>query len=205
MVIPLVVELRTGRIERHRNQVAQPARDLVNTVQRSLARQMSSLRGFVISEEEIFLDRYEEALEEERRAYSELGHLVQEMEPGIQDGYADLLERANRWHGRVTEAEILARQVVPQAFIERLRSEEVRYEEALEAAETLRSRIVAEVEANRVETERLERSSLILSALLGLLAFGEEAATARGRVGAAPGGGGAGEREPRSLDPRDHP
>lgn len=80
--------------------------------------------------------------------------------------------RASRWHGRVTEAEILTRQLVPEEFTRRIRSEEVRYEQTLAAAETLRGRIVAEVDANRAASRRMEAASLLVTMVLALLATG---------------------------------
>lgn len=170
VVVPLVVRQQTDDLAAHRDDVAQPARDLVNTVQRSLAREMGALRGFVISEDEAFLDRYEEALEEERRAYRELEPLVAELEPDVAQAFLELQRRADRWHGRVTEAEILTRQLVPAEYNDRIRSEEVQYEQTLAAAEALRERIVAEVERNRRAIQAMGRTSLLVTAFLALMA-----------------------------------
>lgn len=170
VVVPLMLQRERGRIADHRDEVTQPARDLVNTVQLSLAREMGALRGFVITGDEAFLERYEEALEAERATYDELGPLVAELDPEVARAYGELRDRASRWHGRVTEAEILTRQLVPEEFVERIRSEEVRYEETLEAVEVLRERMVAEVERNRHAIRRMERTSLIVTVLLALLA-----------------------------------
>ncbi len=172
VVVPLVLQSRTQRVERHRDEVAQPARDLVNTIQHSVAREMGALRGFVITGDEAFLERYEESLEEERAAHDKLTSLVAEMSPEVGEAFAELRSLAARWHGRVTEAEILSRQLVPDEFVDRIPSEEVRYEQTLEAAEELRARIVDEVERNRREIQLLERASLIVTVLLALLAFG---------------------------------
>ena len=171
VVVPLLVRLHTSRIERHRDQVAQPARDLVNTIQLSLAREMGALRGFVITEDEAFLSRYEEALAAERDAYRSLAPLVGSLGPDVAADFDELRSHASRWHGRVTEAEILTRQLVPEAFIERIRSEEVLYEQALNAAERLRGRIVDEVERNRDEILRVEGLSFFITVFLVLLAF----------------------------------
>lgn len=170
VVVPLAVQSRTGRVDEHRTQIAQPARDLVNTVQLSLAREMGALRGFVITGDEAFLERYEEAIEEEREAYDALAPLVTEMSPAVAEAYAELRSHATRWHGGATEAAILSRQLVPQEFVERLPSEEVRYEATLEAAHELRRQIVGEVERDRRELQRVNRTSLIVTALLALLA-----------------------------------
>lgn len=170
VVVPLVLQRETGRIEAHRDDVIQPARDLVNTVQLSLAREMGALRGFVITGNEDFLERYEEALGEEREAREALAPLIAELGPEVSTAFHDLRLRASRWHGRVTEAEILTRQLVPEEFIERIPSEELRYEETLEAVEILRARLVAEVEANRHQIQQLEGTSLILTIMLALLA-----------------------------------
>lgn len=170
VVVPFVVRQQTGDLAAHRDEVAQPARDLVNTVQRSLAREMGALRGFVISEDEAFLERYEEALEEERRAYRELEPLVAELSPDVAQAFRELQRRADRWHGRVTEAEIRTRQLVPAEYNNRIRSEEVQYEQTLAASEALRDRIVAEVERNRHAIEAMERTSLLVTAFLALMA-----------------------------------
>lgn len=170
VVVPFVVRQQTGDLAAHRDEVAQPARDLVNTVQRSLAREMGALRGFVISEDEAFLDRYEEALEEERRAYRELEPLIAELGPDVAQAFRELQRRADRWHGRVTEAEIRTRQLVPAEYTNRIRSEEVQYEQTLAASEALRDRIVAEVERNRHAIEAMERTSLLVTAFLALMA-----------------------------------
>lgn len=172
VVMPLGVRLYTDRLERYRDEVAQPARDLVNTIQLSLAREMGALRGFVISQNEGFLVRYEEALRQERRATKALTPLVERLGPEVTAAFEELGDRVDRWHARTTEAEILQRQLVPEAFVERLPTEELRYEEALEAAERLRERIVAEVDRQRSQVLRAEGVSLATTAFLALLAFG---------------------------------
>lgn len=172
VVVPMVVQERTARLDDRRNEIAQPARDLVHTIQLSLAREMGALRGFVITEDEAFLRRYEEALEEERQAHEELAPLVAELSPDVGEAFARLRSQTALWHGRVTEAEILSRQLVSDEFVERLPSEEVRYEETLEAVVVLRERIVEEVERNRREVLRMERASLRITILLVALALG---------------------------------
>ncbi|MFP4623096.1 MAG: ATP-binding protein [Gemmatimonadota bacterium] len=172
VIVPLGVRLYTDRLEQYRDEVGEPARDLVNTIQLSLAREMGALRGFVITEDEGFLLRYEEALRQERRAAEALAPLVERLGPETVAAFEELGSRVDRWHGRVTEAEILRRQLVPENFIERIPTEELLYEEALEAVEKLRERIVAEVDRQRSRMLRAEGVSLATTTFLALLAFG---------------------------------
>lgn len=171
VTVPLLLRSRTDRADRYRTEVLQPARDVVNTIHLSLAREMGALRGFVITGDGILLDRYEEALEEERAAYDTLSSLAGDLPEPVAEAFGELRTRASRWHGRATEAEILERELVPREFIARLPSEEVRYEETLEAARRLRARIVEEVERDRAEIREMERASVIATFFLAILAL----------------------------------
>ncbi|MFW6078229.1 MAG: ATP-binding protein [Gemmatimonadota bacterium] len=171
LLVPAWLQQRIAQVRDVRIDVLQPAEDLVSVIQLSLAREMGALRGFVITDDPSFLDRYEQALERERQAYRSLSPLIERQGPAIRTAYANLRASSSRWHGRVTEAEILARRLVPDEFIRRIPSEEARYEQTLRAAEALRGTILREVERNRRRVEAIGRVGLRLNLVLVVFAL----------------------------------
>ena len=169
IVSPTILQSRTDRVREHRTEVINPARDQVSELQLALAVQMSSLRGFVITEDEDLLANYEDGLEREREAFERLQLYVDDLGPEVAASHAAFETLAGRWRGRITEAEILERRLAPEAYLERIHDEHALYEETLEAAHDLRDALLREAEENRQSIQAAERVHLYVN--LGLVAL----------------------------------
>lgn len=172
VVVPHLVRGRIDRLAAQRTEVVEPARERTDALQLSLVRQMGALRGFVLTEDEVYVGRFQAALETERRALRELAPLVQRMSPEVEEAFAELGRRASRWHDRVTEGEVLGGTFAPADFTERIGTEDFLYQDALDAVVELRDRLNVEGRRIRDEIRKVERISLAVTGLLALLALG---------------------------------
>jgi signal transduction histidine kinase len=85
-------------------------------------------------------------------------------------GYETLARSAEEWHGRATEGEMLAGDLDPQVYAERVPSEHAMWEHLLTSLDGLRETLVAEEARVRSEILALERARTATGAVLILLA-----------------------------------
>jgi len=171
LVAPVVVRLHTGTLRQRSNELVEPAQDLVNELQLSLAVGMSLLRGYELSEEDVFLVTYEDVLERERHAFDELESYIKRLSPETQAKYREFKSDVDDWRARVTEAEIVQQKFALDADDERLPRQQVHYEKALSAAMDLRTALLEEAERNQDAIESTERAGMAINVLLVLLAL----------------------------------
>ena len=171
LVAPVVVRLHTGTLRQRSDELVQPAQDLVNELQLSLAVGMSLLRGYELSEEEVFLVTYEDVLARERSVFEELEMYIKRLSPETKAKYQQFKTDVGRWRTRVTKAEIVQQKLSLDEDDERLPRQQVHYEKALSSALDLRTALLDEAERNQDAIESTERAGVIINVLLVLLAF----------------------------------
>ena len=171
VVVPILTGRRTEALQEQIENVAEPALDEVDNIQLQLALQMSALRGFLVTGQEPFLERYRLAWAEERRAFARLYPLVARLGADVLDRFVELRTLDSRWHTRIAEAEILHRRLAPPRFIESLPFEEALFEETLAAANRLNDAINQAVDLRRDAIAEAERLELALTGVLVLLAL----------------------------------
>lgn len=171
LVVPLLVAHRITALRREIDEIGDPSRTLVTDVQYTLAREMSLLRGFLITENPDFLDQYQQLLARERLTFDRLQGPAHRLSPEVSQRFGELRTLALRWHREVATDEVIRRRDIPDDFAETVAFEQQLYEETLEAATRLDQVIVAATAAHTRRVRELERIGLVATTLLALLAL----------------------------------
>lgn len=172
VTLVLLPTLAERGVEAQRAELAatgEPSRRLVRDVQVAHARQMSALRGFVITEMSAFLDAYAAARTAERETRERLRPLARRLGPDVHEAFLELVAAADRWHASVDQARLVERRAVPEEYIAQIPFEETLYREALEAASSLEQAIVEELELRNAEVRAAESQQRVLTIVLVLL------------------------------------
>lgn len=170
-LIPVVVN---SRIEPHRDvitDVAEPATNLTRDIQLALAREMAALRGYLITGEPRYLDRYEELKTVEDAVFPRLDSLAVALGPQAQRKVDTLRSAVDRWGRWVSGSGLLERGWASDEYFERASLEQGMYEAALQASLELENEIEAALRRTRRRIERLESIGTWISRGLILVAL----------------------------------
>jgi len=187
VVVPVAVERRVARLRARGEMVTDPARTHVRDIELALARGMSALRGYALTGETVFLDRYAASVARERSAVLALRPLAAILGPQVAARLSRLQLRAERWHARVRTDPLLrgtgsgsSRAPVDGGAAARIPGpgQPGLYESVLEATADLDRAILAEAQRHRDAIEAEERRGLRLTMGLVLVAFASAAAVA---------------------------
>jgi len=170
-VIPAVLQRETREIRTEITDVLDPARFYITEIQYALARQMGSLRGFIITGDDRALDRYVAFLAEEANAREDLAPLVARLGPHIQRDFAEMVRSADAWHGRILEAAILQQRAVPRDFLSEIAFEQSEYERAAAAAGRLERALIAATDERRAQIRRTDLFQLRVTVALAIVAL----------------------------------
>lgn len=171
LVAPAVLQLRIDRIRAEVDAAADPARTLVTGVQFALARQMSALRGYLITGDSSFLATYEGASRQELQAYGRLEPLSRRLGDDVLERFVVVRTLSSRWHEEVTVEEISRDRRSSALALSRISIEQELYEDALAAARDLDGAIVRATRQRAGQIRAVERERLLLTGGLVLLAF----------------------------------
>jgi signal transduction histidine kinase len=97
LLVPLGVQERLEYLRAEIDQIGEPARDLVAELQYLLARESSARRGYLITGEAEFLDRYEQFSGREREIYPQLVTYAELLGPEVLREVTQLQALADRW------------------------------------------------------------------------------------------------------------
>jgi PAS domain S-box-containing protein len=95
---PAYVGRDLARIEGHIENVLEPAQELLARVDFAQARQLAAIEGFLLSGEERFRERWQEARDEERVALHELSQLVLMMSLQTREVWATFFDLTFDWY-----------------------------------------------------------------------------------------------------------
>lgn len=169
--LQIVVQQRVDALRRHVNEVADPTGELIAEVQYLLARQTSALRGFLVSRDSTYLERYDSLRAVEQRIHPALERYAAELAPVVAADVAELSTLSDQWHGR-----ILLRPITDAAttgatldtFVVLL--EQRLYTATLEAAGRAMQAIRQLIRDQEVEIARVERNARLMLGVFFLLA-----------------------------------
>ncbi len=171
LIVPVVLQQRIDAIRAEVDGRADPARTHVTGIQYALAREMSSLRGYLITADSAFLARYAEASRQEAQAHAALQPLARALDGAVFERFVVLRTLSEQWHQEVTLDELSrGRQASPAAFA-RLATEEELFERALATARDLDAELARATRERTLQVQRLERQRLAVTGALVLLAF----------------------------------
>ena len=172
LLAPVLLQRRIDRIRAEVDAGADPARTLVTGVQFALARQMSALRGYVITGDPEFLASYEDASRREREAHRRLEPLSRRLGGDVFERFVVTRTLSERWHEEVSAEEISRDRRSSPSSLSRIPTEQELYEDALTAARDLDGAIVEATRRRAREIRAVERGRLLLTGALVFLAFG---------------------------------
>lgn len=171
LLAPVLLQRRIDRIRAQVDDAADPARTLVTGIQFALAREMSALRGFVITGDSAFLETYEDASRQEREAYARLEPLVGGLGNRVLERYVELRTLSRRWHDEVPPEEVSRDRAASPRALARIPMQQELYEDALTAARDLDDEILAAARRRAQQIRDIERQRQVLAGGLVLLAF----------------------------------
>ncbi len=171
LLAPVLLQRRIDLIRAEVDAGADPARTLVTGVQFALARQMSALRGYVITGDPEFLATYEAASRQEREAHRLLEPLARRLGGDVFERFVVTRTLSERWHEEVTAEEISRDRQTSPSSLSRIPTEQELYEDALTAARDLDGAIVEATRQRAREIRAVERGRLLLTGSLVFLAF----------------------------------
>jgi signal transduction histidine kinase len=149
--------------------VTQPARILVTAAESHLAHEVSLTRGFLLTEDPVFLARYREVQRDHRGVYEELRPLIRRVRG---QAYARFVEAELlvRQRDEATEA-FLRGDVTRAEFAEELQERQLVFEEALFALHGLQLAVMATERAQRDRVATLRSRGFWITTALILLAL----------------------------------
>ena len=167
VLLPIPFRQRATELRRQVDQAADPAGDHVAEVQYLLARQNSSLRGYLLSQDSNYLAQFAEMAERERQLHAELELLVADLSPEVAADVAQLATLSSEWHGRLNEQQLGS---VTGAGAARVGLEQDLYRGSLEAAAAAMQSIRQLVRQRQEEIDSAEARLQLVYLLLFLFA-----------------------------------
>jgi signal transduction histidine kinase len=168
-LVPATSQWRVGMARGEIEAVAEPARDALSEVQYLLARQMSSLRGFLITGDSTELEQFERLASRQQQIFPQLQSSAVALSAEAHAATVELRTLATQWHTRVGAAALTPSPGVapgPDAFFEA-----ELYFRTLEAAGRADLAVRAASGERWEEMRRLESFARGLTFLLGALAL----------------------------------
>lgn len=171
LLAPFVLQQRIDALRAEIDSRADPARTLVTGVQFALARQMSALRGYLITGDSLYLASYADASAQEREDHRLLEPLARRLGGEVFERFVVMRTLSGQWHEEVTAEEISRGRQRSPTSLSRIPTEQELYENALAAARDLDEAIVRVTRQRTQEIRAVERERLLLTAGLVFLAF----------------------------------
>lgn len=172
IALAIVPVLMNRWIEVHHDEieaVTQPARVLVTAAESHLAHEVSLTRGFLLTGDRAFLDRYLEVQAEQRNVYDELRPLIPRLGPSARTAFVEV-ERLVRQRDEATGA-FLRGEVAGAEFAGQVRARQAAFEEALSALDRLQEAVLAAEREHREQVATLRSRGFWITAALILLAL----------------------------------
>lgn len=174
LVGPFLVRLHTRTLRDCQAKLIQPADEVVNELQLSLAVGMSLLRGYELSNEDVFIETYRDVLAREQRAFEELKSYATRMSPETYVKYREFRDNVHLLRAR-TEQKSGQDEHILDLDLELIPRQQVTYEKALAAAVELKHALRGEVEQNQHAIDATESAGASLNVLLVLVALAASA------------------------------
>jgi signal transduction histidine kinase/CHASE3 domain sensor protein len=176
-VSPIVLERRTEPLQEEIENAIEPAHVLAEQVQTSLATELSLLRGYLLTGDELLLERYEDVRATHQVLYERLDPLVERLGPEAADEFANLRELVERRHEPVDP--LLRREIERADFIELLPARQILFEESILASTRFQAALLAREQEVRGQIQEVRRINRAITLALVLLALAASLIVAR--------------------------
>jgi signal transduction histidine kinase len=169
VLVPLRVQRQTWMLREEIARNVEPAQALTTDVQYALAREMSLLRGFLVTGNGAFLDHYQQIKAWEEKSAGQLAPLVGYVSPEASVRFGELRALAAHWHRAVAAAEVVRLRRVPTDLASNLPFEQRLYEQTLAAATRLDQAVSRAADLRIQQIGRAEHQGLAFTiGLVGL-------------------------------------
>ena|GEM_PF-2900312 len=171
LVVPLWVTNRTNTYRAQVDQSAVPAHALMDSINFDLAVEGSSIRGYLLNNDPVLLDKYRSAREAQRHAMESLQPYVQRIGGGSVPAYNSLRESIAGWHD--PQDRLLNKVIDRAGYIAAMPETQRVYEQAFTSSELLAAQIASFEDSHRrmiQRADRFEDTAAIWMAIIGILA-----------------------------------
>ena len=164
LVLPILVRQRSDQIRLAATEVAEPARDLSQDIDRDVAVQVAAARGYALTGKPELLLRYRAAADHSASAFGQLQGLASMLGPGPGQAVAQLRAALTRWQNGTrmgagaTPAEVAA--------ATRADLQEQLFQTIIQAAGHLDDAIGVAVQAKREEARSIDNAAVIITMVL---------------------------------------
>lgn len=180
LFVPPLIGRRISALRAEIAEVAEVSRARAVEVALHTTREAAALRGYLLTGEQEYLDRYREASGSGAAAFAELRPLARRLDPALMERVDTVYALHQRTH--VVAAALLQGRLSPERLTEHLSLQQAGYERVAEASEALDAALMAEVGERRAAIQRTQTLQAVVTAALTLLALA--AALLVGRLGA---------------------
>lgn len=181
LLFPTIMHRRALRLRSDIFMTAEPARRATSELQLWLAREMSAVRGLLLTGEREYLERYTRADQAGHQALERLDSLAQRMDPQTAAQVARLASLDSLWQERVAPVRVPGEPPARQTFIARLSADQRIFDQLLLLSERVEESIIRWEARRTRQIEAYDQVRLRATAVLVLLALG--AATVVGWIG----------------------
>lgn len=167
VLAPLLVHQRIDRLRDHVDFTVEPARGNVTEIQYYLARKMAALRGYMLTDDPRFLERYNQVALQERQVRDELRPMAQALGPDALRLFAHLDLLSDQWAERLASDPSTLLEAGAEPFVQAQL-----YDEMANTAAALDQALAAVSRDSRTVIREVERVYLRVTVVLVLLAVG---------------------------------
>jgi GAF domain-containing protein/CHASE3 domain sensor protein len=171
LIVPYLVGRRTTRLRAEVLANANPAHELVDQISVDLASEASSIRAYVLSQDDSFLAGYRQARDRETLAVYRLQPYVERMGGPALHTYPELQVALGQWHR--AQQQLIDRHVTREEYIARLADTQRLYDEASESTQRLSGQIGRYIKGRRdriIQSDNLDTIVTMALAFLGIMA-----------------------------------
>jgi signal transduction histidine kinase/CHASE3 domain sensor protein len=162
--IPLLIQRRIELARQEIIATAEPALRLVDRIQLALALEVSAVRGYLLTGDDRFIERYRRAVADEAHAFARLAPLARRLGPAFQAGTAELRTLGIRWTAPADS--LLAGLIPPQRFVARMPAEQAILEARALAAMRLRELMTQDIAVRLQRIADVQRLATVLTTLV---------------------------------------
>jgi signal transduction histidine kinase len=174
VLLPAMESQRIMRLLREVAEVIEPARTLSWRLESGLAIEYSAIEGYAVSNDAVLLRRYQSMVAEEARQLDSLEVLALRIDPSAARRVQLVGERIHKWHD--LNGLLLGGRVARADFVAQLKSQRVLRDSIIAEIDGLPALLSSEAAGRRAQVRAHEQRSLVINAVLVVVALGAIAA-----------------------------
>jgi signal transduction histidine kinase len=174
VLLPAIESQRIMRLLREIAEVIEPARTLSWRLESGLAIEYSALQGYAVSGDSALLRHYRSMVADEARQLDSLGVLAARIDPAAARSAALVEQRINKW--QELNHLLIAKRLTRGEFAGQMKAQRVLRDSIMTEIDVLPVLMSSEAAARRARVRAHEQRSLVVNAVLVIVALGAIAA-----------------------------